>query len=70
MLHLAPVCKDRSCMQQQYEEVEKRSSPENQKITRDFQRTAAAYSNLQAKFSRFQGAFRAKYRQVSMSSCT
>ena len=48
-----------------YEEAERRSFLENQRLTLDFQRTAAAFGALQAKFARFQENGISKFRQVT-----
>jgi hypothetical protein len=52
--------------QQQYDEAERQRVRENQKITKDFQRTASAYSNLQAKFHHFKEMYRARYFEVGI----
>ena len=48
-----------------YEEAERRSTQENQRLTLDFQRTAAAFGALQAKFARFQDSGISKFRKVA-----
>ena len=56
--------------QQQYEDAERRSGQENQRLTQDFQRTAAAFGNLQAKFARFQESGISRYSEVcSAAEC-
>ena len=52
------------CAQRRYEEAEERSAQENQRLTLDFQRTAAAFTNLQAKFARFQGGSISRFQEA------